>query len=181
MFYLYAIKLKNFLKIVINFRPIQIEDCKFICEVRNECAIEYLHDSTLFTIENVINWYKNLKVPYYIVFNEKTKIGYFRLSNYSPINKNIYIGMDLHENFRGNGFAFESYCKFIPFILNKYNLNKISLEVLSTNIRAQHLYNKLGFSCEGIKRQEVFKNGKYIDSIIMSLLKEEILQSKLYL
>lgn len=166
---------------MINFRPIQVEDCEFICEVRNQCAIEYLHDSRIFSIEDVMDWYKKLTIPYYIVFNEQIKIGYFRLSNYSILNNNIYIGMDLHKHFRNKGFAFESYCKFIPFILNKYNLNKISLEVLSTNIRAQKLYFKLGFVYEGTKRQEVFKNGKYIDSIIMSLLKEEILQSKLYL
>jgi RimJ/RimL family protein N-acetyltransferase len=52
-------------------------------------------------------------------------------------------------------------------------LNKISLEVLSNNIIALNLYKKLGFVTEGIKRQEVYKNNQWVDSIIMSILKNE--------
>ena len=55
---------------MINFRPIQVEDCEFICEVRNQCAIEYLHDSRIFSIEDVMDWYKKLTIPYFIVFND---------------------------------------------------------------------------------------------------------------
>jgi RimJ/RimL family protein N-acetyltransferase len=63
--------------------------------------------------------------------------------------------------------------KFIPFIFDLYNLHKISLEVLSTNTRAISLYENLGFIKDGVKREEVYKNGKWIDSIIMSILKSE--------
>ena len=45
--------------------------------------------------------------------------------------------------------------------------------MLSTNSRAYNLYKKLGFIQEGIKRQEVFKQDQFIDSIIMSILKTE--------
>ncbi len=69
--------------------------------------------------------------------------------------------------------AYESYCKFIPFIFEKYDLNKITLEVLSTNLVAKNLYKKLGFIWEGTKRKEIYKNGLYIDSEIMSMLREE--------
>ena len=41
------------------------------------------------------------------------------------------------------------------------------------NIRAQRLYRRLGFSVEGIKRQEVWRYGRYLDSQLMSMLKSE--------
>ena len=72
------------------------------------------------------------------------------------------------------GVATESYKKFIPYIFKTFNLNKISLEVLSDNKKAIHLYKKLGFTIEGIKRQEVLKKHGYVDSIVMSILKSEL-------
>jgi diamine N-acetyltransferase len=111
---------------------------------------------------------------FWIIFKNELRVGYFRLSNYYSENKNIYIGADISEEFSGKGIATESYKKFIPFVFEKYNLNKISLEVLSTNKRAIHLYKKLGFKLEGIKREEVLKKEKFVDSILMSILKKEI-------
>jgi RimJ/RimL family protein N-acetyltransferase len=35
------------------------------------------------------------------------------------------------------------------------------------------LYKKLGFVQEGTKRKEIYKNGVYIDSEIMSMLRDE--------
>lgn len=159
---------------MITFRPIEFNDCEFLNNVRNECAEQYLHNSTKYTLGQAQRWFYSLDIPYYMVFNDQDKIGYFRLSNYSKSNRNIYIGMDLHKDFRGRGLAYESYCKFMPYLIKEYNLHKISLEVLATNERAYNLYLKLGFATEGIKRQDVYRNGNYIDSVVMSILKSEM-------
>lgn len=158
---------------MISFRPLKEDDLEFLNEVRNLCSKEYLHDSRIFTLEETIFWYKQCHPDYYIILNNNEKIGYFRLSNYSKINQNIYIGADLHPKFWGQKLSYPSYQKFIEYLFNNYNLNKISLEVLSTNIRAYNLYKKLGFIKEGTKRQEILKNNIFVDSIIMSLLKKE--------
>lgn len=159
---------------MITFRPMQFEDCEFLSSIRNECAEKYLHNSTLYSLKETQQWFYTLKVPYYIVYNDNTKIGYFRLANYSSVNHNIFLGMDIKQEFRGKGLAFESYRKFIPYLIDQFSLHKISLEVLATNIRAYNLYIKLGFVKEGLKRQDALKNGEYIDSIIMSILKNEV-------
>jgi RimJ/RimL family protein N-acetyltransferase len=106
------------------------------------------------------------------------KVGYFRTSNYSSKNKNIYVGADLHKNFRGKGIAYESYCKFIPMLFEKMDLHKISLEVLESNQRGINLYKKLGFKIEGIKRDEVYKNGAWVNSIMMSIFRNELNDNK---
>ena len=157
----------------LNFCPITENDLSFLNAIRNTYALEYLHDSRIFSLEETIQWFLKTSPDYWIIFNKNTKRGYFRLSNYSKENQNLYIGADIAPEYKGKGYASKAYKLFIPFLFEKYNLNKISLEVLSTNTIAKNLYIKLGFIEEGIKRQEVFKNGKFVDSIIMSLLKKE--------
>ena len=55
-----------------------------------------------------------------------------------------------------------------------YGLHRIELEVLFENKRAQYVYEKCGFVKEGVKHQSVFKNGKFCDMLIYSLLNENI-------
>lgn len=52
-------------------------------------------------------------------------------------------------------------------------LNRIYLTVLSDNVAAIRMYEKVGFRREGIKRQDVFKNGRFHDMVMMSILREE--------
>jgi RimJ/RimL family protein N-acetyltransferase len=159
---------------MINFKKICHDDLEFLNRVRNEYCEEFLHDSEKFTIDDTVQWF-NLNNPnYYIIFLNETRIGYFRLSNYSKKNKNIYVGADISPEFKGLGYGKLSYKKFLPFLFNEYDLNKVSLEVLSTNSIAINLYTNLGFVTEGIKRDEIYKNGKWINSIIMSMLKKEL-------
>ena len=53
------------------------------------------------------------------------------------------------------------------------NLRRVELGVLENNAAARHLYEKVGFVQEGVKREANYKNGKYVNMIMMSILKEE--------
>lgn len=53
------------------------------------------------------------------------------------------------------------------------NLNRIYLRVYAENERAIRTYEKVGFVHEGRKRQAVYKNGKYSDILMMSVLRAE--------
>ena len=159
---------------MITLREMTSDDLEFFVDVRNSCATEYLHDSRTFNFDEAYNWwFYGPKKEYYIIEYDGIEIGYFRTSNYSETNKNIYIGADLHSDWRGMGLSYITYLQFIPFMFESLNLHKISLEVLATNTRAINLYKKLGFVEEGRKRDEVLKNGVYVDSVIMSILKDE--------
>ena len=52
-------------------------------------------------------------------------------------------------------------------------MNRVELEVLSNNLNAISLYEKIGFSEEGIKRKAFFINGDFLDITIMSILTSE--------
>jgi RimJ/RimL family protein N-acetyltransferase len=53
------------------------------------------------------------------------------------------------------------------------NLHRIFLRVYATNPRAMACYKAAGFLQEGVLRQAIYKNGVYIDEIIMGILKDE--------
>jgi len=158
---------------LISFKKLEKEHLPFLNEVRNMVSDDYLHDSRKFSLEETHKWFERFKPDYYIIMRGNENIGYFRLSNHSEQNKNIYVGADIHPKFQGNGYAKIVYPKFISYLFECYCLHKISLEVLASNERAISLYSKIGFKFEGKKRQDVNKNGVYVDSIIMSILENE--------
>ncbi len=53
------------------------------------------------------------------------------------------------------------------------NLNRVCLKVYGPNSRARRSYVKAGFVEEGCMRQAVFKDGRYDDVYIMSVLRSE--------
>jgi RimJ/RimL family protein N-acetyltransferase len=161
-----------------KFTKITFEDLAFLNGVRNLYAEEFLHDSRTFSLFETHGWFHRFNPDYWIIWEGEERAGYFRLSNHSKENRNIYIGADIHPGFAGIGLGYKSYKEFLNFLFNEgeYDLHKVSLEVLATNTRAIHLYKKLGFVQEGCKRQEVLKGDTYVDSIIMSILKDEFVK-----
>ena len=53
------------------------------------------------------------------------------------------------------------------------NLRRIELRVLIDNYIALHVYEKIGFKKEGIKRKAIYKKGKYVDLINCAILRDE--------
>ena len=117
----------------LTFRKLEIDDLEFFNNVRNSFSEQFLHNSKQFTIQETGDWFKYNYPDYYIIELENEKIGYFRLSNHSIENKNIYVGMDIAKEYQGKGYGYYVFNKFIDYLFDVYDLNKVSLEVLKTN------------------------------------------------
>lgn len=101
-------------------------------------------------------------------------LGLVSLVSINYINQSaelcIMIGEEQNQG-RGIGtFAVQSMLKH-AFI--NMNLRRVELSVLEDNIRAQHIYEKCGFVCEGRKRRAKYKGGKFVDTLIYAILKSE--------
>ena len=53
------------------------------------------------------------------------------------------------------------------------NLNRVHLSVLAGNEPALALYGSLGFQHEGVQRQAQYKDGQFLDVVLMSILRSE--------
>jgi RimJ/RimL family protein N-acetyltransferase/predicted Fe-S protein YdhL (DUF1289 family) len=143
--------------------------------IRNESA-EYLHDDRRFSEKQTAGWLESNRPDWFSILLDGEMVGYFRISNHSNENRNLYIGADIAEEHRGKGIGREAYLLMMEKLFKERKLNKITLEVLSNNERAFKLYEKLGFSVEGRKRQEVWrKEGYWLDSIVMSITRKEFM------
>jgi len=87
----------------------------------------------------------------------------------------IFIG---DKNYWGKGYGTDAMKILLKFIFMEMNLNKVRLSVYSFNERAIKCYEKCGFKKEGVLRQEIFRDGKYHDTIILGILREEYLNSR---
>src|SRR5688500_18644911 len=60
------------------------------------------------------------------------------------------------------------------------NLTRLELEVYSDNDAAIRLYEQFGFEREGVLRQHAFRDGRYVDSIMMGRLRSYICEDTSY-
>lgn len=148
-----------------SFVGMKKDNLPFFLEIRNQ-STEFLHDDTKFSLEEATKWFNETNPRFYMIKLGTKSVGYFRTSNWDVENKTMYLGCDIHPNYRGFGFAQEAYNRFISELYIMFDINKIKLEVLANNVRARHIYTKLGFKEVG-HGDKVIKNGIKIDSIIM--------------
>jgi len=82
----------------------------------------------------------------------------------------IFIGAKTYWN---QGYGTEAMELLLAHGFNTLNLNLIALRVFESNQGAIRAYEKAGFIREGRLRQAEYKNGKYEDIILMSVLRSD--------
>jgi UDP-4-amino-4,6-dideoxy-N-acetyl-beta-L-altrosamine N-acetyltransferase len=110
---------------------------------------------------------------FFIIEYKSAPIGSCQLSNvnwvYRSAELQIRIGdVDLH----GCGYGTQAVRALVEFGFNDLNLNRIHLQVFETNSRAIHVYEKVGFSIEGVAKQGAYIDGQFADVCNMALLRE---------
>lgn len=101
-------------------------------------------------------------------------IGLVSLMDINYINRSATLHIMIGNSEQGKGagtFAVKAMCEHA---FKNYGLNRIELDVLADNKRAQHVYEKCGFIQEGIKKQAVYKNGVYKDMLFYAKLNNNI-------
>ena len=77
------------------------------------------------------------------------------------------------EDCRGKGIGTDAYMALIRYSFEELRLNRINASALVHNTASIRTMTKAGFVQEGIKRQAVYKNGKFIDQVLFGILKED--------
>lgn len=99
-------------------------------------------------------------------------IGFFPIDHR---NQSAEFGINIGEkSYWNQGYGTEAVRLLCQYGFNTLNLHRIFLRVFETNPRAIRAYEKAGFVLEGRQRQAEFRNGKYIDTLVMSILRDEI-------
>ena len=104
-------------------------------------------------------------------------IGSLAFTNVDWRNRSSEFGIMIGDKaYWDQGYGTEAVRLLVKHGFNTLNLNRIFLHVFENNPRAIRAYEKAGFVHEGKLRQAEFKDGIYIDILVMSILKDEFLQ-----
>ena len=104
-------------------------------------------------------------------------LGLISLTGIDQLNRSgeLHLMIGRIEN-RKKGIGSFAVKEMLHHAFCNLNLNRVELSSVETNNISPKLYTKLGFKKEGVKRQAVFKQGRYLDMKLFSLLKEEYME-----
>ena len=90
------------------------------------------------------------------------------------VHRYALIGIMIGEKDQwSKGYGTEALGLLIDHLFKKMNLRRIELEVFEDNPRAMKSYQKLGFVEEGHSREKYYKEGRYVTTINMGLLRDD--------
>lgn len=109
--------------------------------------------------------------PHVIALAEGNVVGWCGITSY---NRPVYshagnLGVGVIKSFRGMGIG-EDLIKTAIELAKLKGLTRIELQVRESNKPAIALYEKLGFSVEGLHRNAIFQDDQYENQLTMALL-----------
>ena len=91
-----------------------------------------------------------------------------------PIAVNWAIGIGLAPQFRGRGYGSAAQRLLVRYLFAHTQVNRIEATTEITNVAEQRALEKAGFTREGILRGTTFRQGRWHDQVIYSVLRDEI-------
>jgi RimJ/RimL family protein N-acetyltransferase len=167
----------------VYLRALELPDAENLVKWRNDPEVtSSLGGNTFFVsgyreadwIKNAImNDTVNLRLSICLVEND-LHIGNVNLTAISWINRSAEFSIMLGDKSQwGKGLGTEATKLMLKHAFEELNLHRVYLTVRNDNESAMKLYEKAGFKQEGIMRESVFKNNKYVTMNLMSILKNE--------
>ena len=100
-------------------------------------------------------------------------LGMVSLLDIDNLNQSGVFHIMIGPEGQGRGAGSFALREMLKHAFYNLNLQRVELEVLEENARARHVYEKAGFVLEGRKRRAVYKEGRFLDVMMYSILKEE--------
>ena len=171
----------------IRFRAIEKEDLPYFVNWLNDPEVRQgLSLLMPFSLAEEENWFEELlKKPQFEKpmaieiqpdpqVDEWIFVGNCGLFGIDWQNRFAEVGIFIGEKgYWNQGFGTNAIRLILKHGFETLNLHRIWLRVFETNQRAIRSYEKAGFTQEGKFRQAQYLDGKYVDVMIMSMLKSE--------
>ena len=168
-----------------KLRELQREDIKEINKWRNDSQlIENLGAPYRYINEEIdMLWYenylknRNTTVRLAMIDTKNKILGLASITDIDYINRKCSVHFMIGDKKnRGKGLGDFAVKQILKHAFLNMNMNRVELNVLEINKIAIGLYQKNGFVIEGIRRNSNYKDGKYINMLFMSILKDEYMK-----
>jgi ribosomal-protein-alanine N-acetyltransferase len=166
------------------FRKIIMKDAKDIHFIRsNEVVMEFMDvwrtksiSDAKKLIRNIHEDYKNEKGISWGIIEKRTKnfMGYIGIIRMQPQHCRGEVGYALKPQYWGIGFMSEALRTVTDFGFNEMRLHSIEANVNPKNQNSKKLLERMGFKKEAYFRENYLCDGKFLDSVIYSLLQKDL-------
>jgi RimJ/RimL family protein N-acetyltransferase len=168
----------------VTLRGLELEDASKILRLFNDLdARRFLLSTVPYSQEEETQWIRGTREQrragtgyvFGIEVNTSSQlIGVCSLDKVSAINRSAKLGIAIFgERHWDQGLGTEALHLLLDYGFGVLNLHRICLSCFEDNLRAQHVYTKVGFMKVGCLRQAIYRNGEYYDLQVMDLLAEE--------
>ena len=175
----------NIKKDNILLRSIEDKDLEFLREMINDPEIKKMTvgQCNYVTEEEHLKWFSNLKNEKnrlrFMIEIDRVTIGTIILENIDLSNKNASISIKIGKtDFKGKGYGTKALRLILKYAFDELDLHMIYANVLEYNEASKKLFEKCGFKIDGIKRDAVYRDGKFHRLYLFSIIKEEFINDK---
>ena len=160
----------------VNLRVVEKEDLPLFAEWLNDPKFigEYESQETVADLEK--SYSRSGSQWFFIEKKDGTKIGW--AAKYLEGERTtIGYGVILKE--RCKGYATEAATIIVDYLFLTKNVVCIQADTSTLNIASQRVLEKVGFRKDGVIRKDFFSSGKWRDSYLYSILREEWKEPKM--
>ncbi|MHA2032259.1 MAG: GNAT family N-acetyltransferase [Candidatus Kariarchaeaceae archaeon] len=168
----------------IYLRGLELTDVTELMKHWNNVEVKkFLNSSIPHSTQEEVEWVKHTwkqrkdgkKFIFAIIYKESDLyIGNIEISIISQNSRRGVVGIVIfNQDYWNKGLGTESIQIILEFAFNILNLNSVELEVFANNQRAIQCYKKCGFKQMGVRREAVFMEGKYFDSLLLDITVNE--------
>ncbi|MGL5693624.1 MAG: GNAT family N-acetyltransferase [Peptostreptococcaceae bacterium] len=104
-----------------------------------------------------------------VATDRENMIGFISVQKGGPkrIKHTGYIVIGIREQYRGKGIGSKLFSELDMWAIEN-KITRLELSVICSNTIAKHLYEKNGFEVEGIKKNAMIIDDKYVDEFYMA-------------
>ena len=168
----------------LRFRKIYLNDANEIFLIRsNNEVMKYMdvprhhsiNDSERLIETAEESYKKETGINWAIIEKDSNSfIGYIGFIRIFSEHCRAEIGYVLKPEYWGKGYMFETINKIVRFGFKEMNLHSIEANVNPLNERSQKVLERVGFKREAHFRENYLFDGKFLDSVIFSLLEKDL-------
>ncbi len=169
----------------VNLRIMEKDDLPLFLEWLNKPKVtgEYnpLHQISKSQVEKMLDDPSDFQ-PFMIEKKDSNKIGFivhFHVLHLGTGTKQLEIGYTLVPSERGKGYGTEAVNLMVDYLFLSRENMRIQAQTDKRNIASQRVLEKARFKKEGTLRRSFFMQGKWVDSFIFSILREEWKEPKI--
>jgi RimJ/RimL family protein N-acetyltransferase len=169
----------------IHLRAFEREDLDTVIRwVNDESVTCTLSDAFIYPVSrsDEMKWLENVALANYrekvfaIEKEDGVLIGSVGLHQINWVERKAELGILIGEKqCWGKGYGREAIQAVLHIAFKKMNLHRVYLRVFEFHQRAIGLYEHCGFQREGLLREDHYYGGKYSNTLIMGLLKQDYL------